>query len=70
MAEGIQCKQRVLYISTESEQGIYEFLHRLPAKKEEKQIKKEEIKKPQVPQTSAWQYGKYLSQSKSSYSIH
>ena len=65
MAEGIQCKQRILYIANDSEQTILEFLRKLPAKKEEKQVKKEETKKPQVPATSAWQYGKYLSQSKS-----
>lgn len=69
VAEGIQSKQRILYISDKSEESVVEWLGRLPSKREEKQVKKEEIKsnikKPQVPATSAWQYGKYLSQSRS-----
>lgn len=69
VAEGIQSKQRVLYISDESEEIVREWLGRLPTKREDNKVKKEEaksnIKKPQVPTASAWQYGKYLSQSRS-----
>lgn len=73
IAEGLQCKQRILYISNESVDGIHTWFGKLPAKREEKQIKKEEskptIKKPQTPTASAWQYGKYLSQSKSTHFV-
>ena len=69
IAEGINCKQRVLYISTEEEEEIADYCGKIPSKREEKQVKKEEMKPAlkitQPSSTSAWQYGKYLSNSKS-----
>ena len=68
IAEGINSKQRVLILSSDSEENVLTSISKLPPVRKTQQSAPAITPKqpaPQIAKPGAWQYGKFLSQQRS-----
>lgn len=68
ISEAVHSKQRVLLLSCDSEANVLTSISKLPAVRKSQQAAVSDPPKqptPSLSKPSSWQYGKYLSQSKS-----